>query len=915
MSNEYAASHTRHQDRHLKQRSPSRHHHHHYKNHMKQKSPLSYEQSTYSDTLSNNKVEVPCEQPTKLFLFMSQQLYDSALTRLQHNPTEARTWITSRDSSSDKHIKWSHLPLHLACLQGPSPVPLQFIEVLINVYPDAAQCRNYEGNLPIHLACECMNFSPTYGLQTEGILVTLIKAYPECLSMKDSKGRRPIDILEEKGLCDKRKFNPSAGRGLSIIQYMKMQARGDDGDPPENDAAGDKQRYHHQEKRDDDIKSRKKKSNNNTPTISPEERMVETTDGMELMSMYPNTMAAHRRLNKHPQQQLIEPFSPPPVEQHQQPLPFLPRDISSPNHGQRQLNINPHPHTPQHLSFNPHIDNPESIYGPQSNTSCISPSARAGMDPFHYLGAELGSLRSEHQQMSQMLSIKTQNEQELQERLHQLEIEKEKVKHDFDALNNKHEGTLSELEETTKKLENTNYELKIKNSKEKAVSSELALKLATEEKQTTEIYELHHKLETEKEARIAAVEKLESQMKIRCTLEESMEKIAKLNAEADDRNDKLVTENKELQAQLAQQNEIMYQSQSQVLGLLQQSVPSPGAFDERLTLTAENRQLNHLLQEMKTKDIEMTMVLRRVNDELEISQKENKALQLEVAELQLELSETRESFRKEKTDESSLLLEELSTRNAALQEVALKAIATVGKLQQEKSSSSSVGTSESADLEASLKNAESATSTCTKKRDRVVDVGESIKLLCPMVDDAVNVQKDAIELIQQLLTQSQASMKLTEKIASIDHERFDFESTLKIIEQILSSTVKMTDSLEIMTTSKQYIKSNLVSLLGIQSNDNDTNIKGNNAKDTKVEVSKKIERINAIAHKHLEDLDSLSKVMAGLPKLSKISLDGNMQNVKKQLSQVDNVTTVLNDALSKLVKDARQLKLENLTVI
>ena len=58
--------------------------------------------------------------------------------------------------------------------------------------------------------------------------------------------------------------------------------------------------------------------------------------------------------------------------------------------------------------------------------------------------------------------------------------------------------------------------------------------------------------------------------------------------------------------------------------------------------------------------------------------------------------------------------------------------------------------------------------------------------------------------------------------------------------------------------------------------------------------------------KHLEKLEALSKTVAGLPKMAQIDQEGN---VTKQLQMVDEITTSLDEALAKLVHDARQIKM------
>ena len=886
--------------------SPSRHHidgrhdHHHYSSrHVHfNNNKYSIDPEEVSPANNNNNLEVSCDNPTQLFLLMNQQLWDSAIIQLQNNPTEARTWITSR--TPDGECKWSHLPLHLACLHGPTPAPLQFIEALINTYPHGVQCRNHEDNLPIHLACDCINFNPQFGLQVEGILGMLIQKYPECLNIKDGMGRRPIDILEERGICDKDKMKQSVGRGLSIIKYMKTMGKRS----RKKNLEGSPRSL---EKRDDEVKPRRRGSPRSNLPNQPIDVMT-TKERENMEKMYPQTMAAQRRFNSSNKQQA--------------PLPYLPRDGTSAAayqptspHVDRELVIKPHPLQAAMSPLSNHHIPSTSVPSPYSNnpvSMCTSPSARLNMDPFHYLEAELSSIRGEHQTMEHLLNVKTQSEVDLQERLSKLMEENEQMKLDYDYLSNKHSDTKTKLDETTKALESSNYELKIKKKQEKTASSELALKMAVEDKQNAEIKKLIRKLKEEKVARVAAVEKLETQMKQQLDLEESMEKITLQNSEADKLNDTLKAEIKELQAELAQRNEECNHSKSQeikLLGLLSK-MPDQDIVEERKELSSENRELQKELQQTKTKSIEMKVMLVNLNEKYTYSQKEIKELQSQLADQKNGINQL--LWGEDKVKESSLV-EELRSKNKALREVALKAIATT--VQQRIDSPSLSTDSSSDDLHELLKKAENTKVVVRDaQKDDLDDNQVSLEMLRPVVSDAVKVQQDAVEQIQELLVQTKATKKLTEKIACGDIEILDFEFSLKIVEQITSSSMKMIESIDIMSKSTELSKSKLVSLLNLQPEEIET-AESEEVKEDSVdeEALNKSTRVNEIAAKHLQELENLKTIMSQIPTLKLDKAD--RQDARKHLELVDSITSVLNNALSKLVRDARQLKLENLTFI
>jgi len=885
--------------------SPSRHHidghHNHYSSrhvhfNNNNKHSIDPEEASHSNN-NNNNLEVSCDNPTQLFLLMNQQLWDSAIIQLQNNPTEARTWITSR--TTDGECKWSHLPLHLACLHGPTPAPLQFIEALINTYPHGVQCRNHEDNLPIHLACDCINFNPQFGLQVEGILGMLIQKYPECLNLKDGMGRRPIDILEERGICDKDKMKQSVGRGLSIIKYIKTMGKRS----RKKNLEGSPRSL---EKRDDEVKPRRGSPRNNLPDHPMDVMATKERENME--RMYPQTMAAQRRFNNNKQQA---------------PLPYLPRDgtsaaahQSTSPHVDQELVIKSHPLQAVMSPLSNHHIPSTSVPSPYNGhpvSMCTSPSARLNMDPFHYLEAELSSLRGEHQTMEHLLNVKTQSEVDLQNRLSKLMKENEQMKLDYDYLSNKHSETQTKLNETTKALESSNYELKIKKKQEKNASSELALKMAVEDKQNVEIKKLISTLKKEKVARVAAVEKLETQMKQQIGLEESMEKITLQNSEADTLNDTLKAEIKELQAELAQRNEECNHSKSQeikLLGLLS-NMPDQDIVEERKELSSENRELQKELQQTKTKSIEMKIMLVNLNEKYTESQKEIKELQSQLADQKNGINQL--LWGEDKVKESSLV-EDLRAKNKALREVALKAISTT--VQQRIDSPSRSTDTSGDDLHELLKNAENTKAVVgdSTHSDDLDDNQVSLEMLRPVVSDAVKVQQDAIENIQKLLTQTKATKKLTEKITCSDIESLDFEFSLKIVEQITSSSMKMIESIDIMSKSTELSKSKLVSLLNLQPEDAEALETCDGKEDTDDEEAlKKSTRVNEIAAKHLQELENLKTIMSQIPTLKLDKAD--RQDARKHLELVDSITSVLNNALSKLVRDARQLKLENLTFI
>lgn len=451
-----------------------------------------------SYTANNNQslynFEVSCEDnPTQLFVLMNHRLWDKALTHVSHCGMEARIWITSSSSSPRNNnginasLRWRNLPLHLACLQGmDNLVPLRLIEALIEAYPKGAQCRNLEGNLPIHLACECMEFTSNAGLEVEGILAALIKAFPGCLMLKDSRGRRPLEVLEEKGLrCDGNRMNK---RGVAIMKYMKMQMKVMEKLHCEEERiVVDSARKGRGATRKGDKKTKRRHHDKENDVYSLQHQHCHQQhhqlEGLEYCENNEATVTQ---------------------------LPSLPNTVNS--------FIMPSCPTP--------IITPKSMLTPIPTTvSCQSPANNHNVaptdDPFQHLESELYSMRNAHQAMSDLLNVKISSENELRDRLAKLEAQYAKLQNDHNVVIAIHSSVMTKYEAQTRSLESLKHENQVLNTKEQALSKELAIKLGNEEKHTVEIERLLKELEDERRARKSVEDKLELQIRKCDELEET----------------------------------------------------------------------------------------------------------------------------------------------------------------------------------------------------------------------------------------------------------------------------------------------------------------------------------------------------------------------------------------------------------
>lgn len=815
----------------------------------------------------------------------------------------------------------------------------------------------------------------------------LIRSFPECLDIKDDRGRTPLDILNERSL----------GRDLGIIKYMKTHARGKMAEDQRQETEegrhiADEYMEHEGNKlvrRDensvvpkisrDRTKARKHKNaetmkqsrttsmralNEQNPPAIVEQSLhfFHSNESLELENDYSLSLAGISRESQmvsemQQQRNLVESLM-----QQQQTL--------AESLQQQQNLVESLRSSPNHK----HIVNPPST----DATAIVSPHS-INNTSLHQLDAELSSMRNTHQSMSLLLSTKTQSENELQERLIKLETTYAQLKNEFTDITLEHSRILTQLEEKSN-------EVIVLKSKEKGVSDELALKLGVEDRQGKDINLLRSELQKVKEARVVAVENLECQTKRCAELVEIIE-LSKIKSEQLIReNDQFSMENKEYRAQLDQKNKQLQEAKKKeatLLSLLSKmhDIPSSSSCPrENKILSTENSKLLRIIQETKANESKMKKLLEKSKEALIMSQRQNQQLHIQINDqrielqesntnkstleeelhaarangskmetsgkmlngtleisqytnqhLQMQLGEQKIKLQESKTNilelEEELLTqnygreaEELRAKNIALREVALNAIETVGMLHRKipKSHSSSCD-SNSDSLKDLLKNAEAASidGATHSQVNSMLDASQSLALLRPIVCDAVSFQQDSIERIQQLYQYFHDTIELITQISSIPHKFFQFQPTLQILEETVTSHVQILETLDDLIKSKEKHKSNLISLLDQELrgerkhvSSQNTNLNANIESLGQGAISSKrvySSKIISLAQ-HLETLEILSLTVAKLPRVKKIDIDANKEDVQLHLNKVDEITTALNKALLLLVHDARQMK-------
>lgn len=144
-----------------------------------------------------------------IILFLTQGKWSSSLfTSSQSHmdspsaDIQAKTWVTCYDRKGN--AEWSQLPLHAAISYL---APLAVVQNLVKLYPQAIQCTDNEGMLPIHLA---------FGFgATDALLAFLTEPFPSSMSVRGIGDRLPYECCE---------LGPNKARG-SIYKMATNQAK------------------------------------------------------------------------------------------------------------------------------------------------------------------------------------------------------------------------------------------------------------------------------------------------------------------------------------------------------------------------------------------------------------------------------------------------------------------------------------------------------------------------------------------------------------------------------------------------------------------------------------------------------------------------------------------------------------------
>ena len=148
--------------------------------------------------------EIECdydEGPTELYSYLQKKDWEKTSRRIITHPSEVRIFISRKEP--DGSPRWRLLPIHAAII---FKAPEEVIEALLASYPEAAQQKDDQGMLPLHLAFRSLTV-------TEMVVSLLLMAYPEGMNAIDNKGRTPRVVLQN---CE----NPNKDQFLTALERI-----------------------------------------------------------------------------------------------------------------------------------------------------------------------------------------------------------------------------------------------------------------------------------------------------------------------------------------------------------------------------------------------------------------------------------------------------------------------------------------------------------------------------------------------------------------------------------------------------------------------------------------------------------------------------------------------------------------------
>eukprot|EP00956_Cyclotella_meneghiniana_P008061 scaffold10750_cov34-Cyclotella_meneghiniana.AAC.2 len=561
-----------------------------------------------------------------------------------------------------------------------------------------------------------------------------------------------------------------------------------------------------------------------------------------------------------------------------------------------QLNLN----SPIDASSQEYYSNHAPIDTPGNNEISTPKSTEYGIsphftnNPFHHLEHELRAMKASHKSMSNLLNVNVINERNLQSQLNQLQESYTKLKLQYNTLSTKYSKVVEQSKDMDRLLADKNHELQVTKTKEDAISFELTARLRTNEEQQCKLIELTDLLKEEERNRVSTEKELIEERKVNS-------KLMEMNEEMTQSNNDMVKQLADAAAEkqlLLQEMEIMKQEVKAKDKLLADSA------------TKETYMCNQLMQKLSLLD--STEDGSREKDAmLKKEQETNRMLERELLAAQKTAASNTKLVKaaEKKSLEVQTLLEEEQSKNIQLE----KDLAVM----RDKVEAAKVGLAYLQHRKATPKDDETAVNHIKlndnaanqqkENKNSALSSKASLKLLSPVIQDVLQSQQNTIQNARQLIQEATASKRLMGQISDISSQKFSFQSTLQLLESILTTHIKTMKDLDAAVGFERSCKSKLSSLFNVPLQTKDLNavLVIDDIPKVKTLQQERYKKLAAATENHVKKIENLHKMAL---ELQTIKVDDTSNNDDtKHILVANEMTSIFQQTMATLLHDAKQL--------
>lgn len=512
-------------------------------------------------------------------------------------------------------------------------------------------------------------------------------------------------------------------------------------------------------------------------------------------------------------------------------------------------------------------------------------------NPFYSLEQELHTMKSAHRTISELLNTKVSNENYLQSRLAKLEQSHASLQKKYNSLSKSH----SELIEKTKVMERSigdkHHEIQILKTKESAVSAELATRLREADNRQCKLNELTESLKNEQYQRAALENELHNEKMTSSKLKDIHDEMTLSNNDMAQQLAAAVTERQSLMHCAAVLREELVAKEKQLVETKTKETSLCEQLMAKLSLldSSENksREMEVLLTKERGKNLELERKLLAVqkkasNDTKVLKRMEEKSLKVQ-------------SLLEEEQAKNLLLECELSGMRDKVQ----AAKEGLAYLQRDKINGPALAPSTAVNHE-DMDELEAPSQSLVEESG----LTESIELLSPIFRDVLNIQQDTNQRVRQLLQKANATRHFIEQISNTSTSSSLFQPTLQLLEEILTSHIKIIRDLDDAIEFEGSCQSKMSLLFDIPPQQ---------FFNTAIPLEQLDGRANCIKFKaamqnHIKKIESLHKMAFELQPINKL-LDGanKIINKKHNMHLANEITLIFQQAMATLLQDTKEL--------